>query len=61
MESINNDNAEVIIDIKNIDEEEWTDEDYRHYKCMERTTLCFIVALFTGVIVFVFIKTALLN
>jgi hypothetical protein len=60
MESVNDDKTEVIIDIKNIDEEEWTDEDYRYYKCMERTALCFIVGLFTGVIVFVFIKTALL-
>ena len=61
MENINDDKTEVIIDIKNIDEEEWADEDYCYYKCMERTTLCFIVGLFTGVIVFIFIKTAFLN
>lgn len=61
MENINDDKTEVIIDIKNIDEEEWADDDYRYYKCMERTTLCFIVGLFTGVIVFIFIKTAFLN
>lgn len=85
MENINDNNKEIIIDIKNIEEEsndeewideewideewtdeecndkEWTDEDYRHYKCMEVITLCFIVGLFTGVILFVFVKTALLN
>ena len=61
MENINDDKTEVIIDIKSRDVEELTDEDYRCYKCMERTTLCFIVAIFTGVIVFVFIKAALLN
>ena len=69
MENKNDDNTEIIIDIESIEEEsndkewideEWTDEDYSHYKCMERSTLCFIVGLFIGVILFIFIKTALL-
>ena len=60
MENKLDDDQEVIIDIENR-EKEWRDEDYDYYKCFEYTTICFIVAIFAGVVIFVFIKTALLN
>ena len=59
MKDKSDDDQEVIIDIEN--REKWRDEDYDYYKCFEYTTICFIVAIFAGVVIFVFIKTALLN